>query len=108
MNNFEDDLRQALRRKAPPEGFSERVLERAGSHPVRSPQLKRGSWFPIPRWAVAAALVLCVVGGFELHRQRQHRVEGELAKQQVILALKITAEELQFAQKKIEELNSAR
>jgi hypothetical protein len=108
MNSFEDDLRQALRRKEPPGGFAERVVARAASRSGFWHRLRRGLELPLLRWSVAVAVVLAVVGGIEFHRQRQERIHGEQAKQQVMLALQITARELYVAQRKIQDLNTAR
>jgi hypothetical protein len=52
------------------------------------------------RWAVAALLVAAMVmGGFE--RDRQQRLAGQRAKQQVLLALRITGSTLREVQQKV-------
>lgn len=109
MSRLDDALKQALRRQQPPAGFAERVLAR-----VADERPARGRWeslfdaFRLPklRLAGAVAAVLALVAGSQYYRQQQMRTEGELAKQQVVLALRITAGELQFAQNKVQQLNS--
>jgi hypothetical protein len=87
MNEFEKELRDALRRKEPPAGFSGRVLAGAGSKAAR-----RHGWVA---GAIAACLLLSV-GGFEYHQY-----EGRKAKQELLLALEIAGSKLNIAQKKV-------
>ena len=104
MSRLDDALKQALRRREPPEGFAERVLARAAEQPVRRSRWEVvGSWFRMPRWQLAgavAALVL-IVGGSQYYREQQQRVQGEEAREQVLLALRIAANELHVAQQKV-------
>jgi hypothetical protein len=93
--NLEDELRAALRRTEPPAGFTERVLGRVAATPVR-PAAK-----PWTKWVAAlAASVILAAGAFE-YRQYQ----GERAKSQVLLAVRIAAAKLNKAQKKVQMLN---
>jgi hypothetical protein len=85
MNDLEQQLRQALLRREPPEGFVDRVMEGI-------PAGRRGwqrHWM-----AVAAAACIAVVGGasWEQHRRQ---VEGEQAKQELIYALTVASGSLQ-------------
>ena len=64
-----------------------------------------------PTWltisiAGAAVLSLALIAGLQYHKQRQLRAEGELAKQQTVLALRIAAQELHFAQEKVQKLHT--
>lgn len=104
MKNLEDELRNALKRKQPPEGFAERVIQKAAEEP-------RGSWFEVftkrgLRWAAAGAvcLVMAVVGARYFQEYEAH-VQGEEAKEQLMQALRITADKLQFAQLKVQQHN---
>jgi hypothetical protein len=107
--NFDDELKAALKRREPPEGFEERVLARAQS-PAVGRQPSRRAWLawltPWPRQAwVAAGVVaatLLVTSGVQYQRQRQ----GELAKQQVMLALEIAGSKINYVQKKTLEIGS--
>jgi uridylate kinase len=79
MDWLEQELADALARKEPAAGFDGRVRAR----------LHRG-----PRWLAAAAAVLVVVGGGEAWRQYR----GELAKEQVMTAMRIAGSKLNRVQ----------
>ena len=102
MNRLEDDLRIAMQREEPPEGFVERVLAEAGA-------AKRSAWsrffaWPGLRWALAGAMCLMLaVGGIEYKRAHDERARGKAAKEQLMLALRITADKLQLAQTKVQQ-----
>ena len=107
--NFDDELRTVLKRQEPPEGFVERVLARAQSPAaIRLPSWRErwGGWLipgRRPAWVAVGvvAAMLLVASGVE-YRRRQ----GELAKQQVMLALEIAGSKLNYVQKKALELGS--
>ena len=89
--SLEDDLKRAMRRVPAPEGFAERVLSRV-HEPRREP---RRSWWR----AVAATLLLgSILAGWGV-RETVRRREGERAKEQVLLALRITGAQLARAQR---------
>jgi hypothetical protein len=107
--NFDDELRAALKRREPPAGFAERVLARAQTPaPARQPSWReRWAWLnPMSRpvWVTAGvvASMLLVTSGLEYRQRRQ----GELAKQQVMLALEIAGSKLNYVQKKALEIGS--
>lgn len=107
MRNMDDELRNALRREEPPQGFADRVLQRAarGAHPRRT---TRADW-PFMRWAAAAAIVAALAGGFQYRavvQEREERIRGEAAKEQVIQALRIAGSKLQLVQSKVKEIGS--
>src|SRR5688572_26785418 len=104
MRNMDDELRNAFRREEPPEGFADRVLQRARGQ-VRQPQTTR----PFMRWAAAAIIVASVAGGVQyraVQQAREERIRGEAAKEQVIQALRIAGSKLQLVQAKIKEIGS--
>ena len=95
--NLEDELRSALRRREPSPEFTEQVLARVSAAPARrTPRLSQ----PWVRWmaAVAAALLL-TVGDLEYRHY-----QGERAKDQVLLAVRIAGSKLNKAQKKVHML----
>ncbi len=98
--NLEDDLRRALRRESPAPGFASRVLQRI----EREEAPKRHHWWR----AVAASLTFtALIGGgiaYESHL-RQVR-EGERAKEQVLLALRIAGEKVRYAQSEVRTIGS--
>lgn len=94
MSRLDDELKLALRREEAPAGFADRVIAQAES--------RRGEG---RRWwmgAIAAGLLLAA--GLEYERERQIR-EGEQAKEQVMLALRITSSKLQFVKEKIHAID---
>jgi hypothetical protein len=108
MNRFEDELKQSLARVEPPTGFIERVLARTAQERNR-PSWRRqiAAWFTGPQlaWAAAAALVLLITAGIGYQREMARRAAGKQAKEQVIMALRITAEEIQVARQGVRSLN---
>jgi hypothetical protein len=102
-----DELRRALRRVEPPAGFAERVLERAarGDVPATAARhatarvLLRG---PMVRWATAAALAIAVTSGGVWYRAAEQRqAQGEEARRQVLIGLRIASDKLQSVQLKV-------
>lgn len=94
-DQFEKEMREQLRARPAPAGFVERVMARA-------PERRRlwPLWQPAWRWAaIAAVIVVTVLGGVE--RDRQQRIAGERARQQVLLALHITGTTLRQVQEKV-------
>jgi hypothetical protein len=102
MKNLEDELRNALRRKQPSEGFAERVIKKAAEEP-------RGSWFEaftkrgLSYAVVGAVCLVMVVIGIRYRQAYEEHAQGEEAKAQLMQALRITADKLQFAQLKIQQ-----
>lgn len=90
MDWLERELQQALERKMPAEGFAARVSAAAG----------RRRWFAPRPWmtaAAAAALLLLAGGSLEYREYR-----GRLAKERVLLALRITAGQLHYIQQRVQ------
>ena len=109
MNPLEEKLREALRRKAVPEGFSGRVLARTRELPEPHAnywgRLRALIARPALRWA-AAGLCLVIAGNVVYHaRQERQRREGEIARIQVKQALRIASVKLNAARRKVEEIS---
>lgn len=107
MHFSEDDLREALRRKDPGPGFTQRVMARisqADAKTAKTPTVvPRARRYPILwRWMrspalVSAAVLLLVAGiwlGFQQYEQVQRAKAEAKAQQQTILALRITKAKL--------------
>lgn len=90
-----EELGRALARKDPGPGFADRVLAQ-----IEREERAHRSW---GGWrAVAAALLLTVgAGAWGLHEHRERQREGEAAKEQVLLALRITSEKVRHVQHEI-------
>jgi hypothetical protein len=100
MSRLENRLREVLKHEDPPSGFAERVLARAN-------EPKQNAWsglFARHRLAVALSCALglmLMVGGMEYRQRQVEKAQSEAAKQQLMLALQIAGEQLQFVQSKI-------
>ncbi len=93
--NLDDELRSALQRKAPPPGFAERVLAAAR----RQDRDRRPLWRPI-----AAAVLLAAILGAGTARWIERRREGQRARAEVLLALRITSHKLHEAKAHVHEI----
>jgi type VI protein secretion system component VasF len=87
MDWLDDELKRAFKREAPPPNFAARTIARA----------RQGKGLALPRWAVAAAAVLAIAGAGYGYRWRQ----GEAAKDQVLLAFRITATKVNHIQTQV-------
>jgi hypothetical protein len=111
MNRLEDELKRALQRIEPPAGFAERVLARAERVEDEKPQHSR-RWLDLfgvgsLRWATACALCIVLATSGVLYERDMQRRRGEEAKDQLMLALRITGSKLQIAEQSLKELDSA-
>ena len=91
--DFEQELKSALTRKEPAKGFTERVLQQ-----VAPPSRKR----PLRGWASLAVAASLFAGMFGVVRYEEHR-KGEQAKDQLMLALRITAKTLDTVERKLRD-----
>jgi hypothetical protein len=120
MNRFDDELRRALRREEPAPDFTDRVMARVSELRKQEKPREKTDWLrklveffqpPRMKWATAGAMaVLLVIAGFGVHYRRENErrrlaeiAEGERAKEQVILAMRIASAKLNVAQKKVRE-----
>lgn len=99
IDDFERELKEQLQARPAPEGFTQRVM-------ACVPERRTWNWkwlglgMPVWRWAVVTLLVAgMVLGGLE--REREQRVAGERAREQVLLALRITGSTLRDVQQKV-------
>ena len=96
---LESDLQRALRRESPPAGFASRVMQRIERD--EAPAVRRKWWR-----AVAASLTLTAVLGAWGAREVHQRREGERAKEQVLLALRIAGEKVRYAKTEVRDIGS--
>ena len=86
-NDFENELREALRRQEPPPGFTNRVMARIPPKRVQ-PYWQR-------QWLAAAAAACFAIIGAGAWQQHRRQVEGEQAKRELIYALTVASDSLQ-------------
>jgi hypothetical protein len=92
--NLDDQLREALRRESPPEDFAAKILAKTSGLQVIQ---TRKAWFQRPfSLALAAAVTaVAIVPAVVLEYQRREEARGIKARQDLIIALSITKEQLQ-------------
>jgi hypothetical protein len=103
MTPFEEQLKEALVRKEPSQHFSSRVLERTKERQPGVPTLIRMWWFR-RAWAwrlapVMAALLLVSAGA--MYQQHERTVRGELAKDKLLIAMRIAGSKLHETQQQV-------
>jgi hypothetical protein len=123
MNRFDDELRRAFSREEPSPDFADRVMARIAEAQKREKPKEKPDWlkrlvgfFRPPqmewtKWAMAGATaILLIIAGFGVHTRRENErrrlaeiAEGERAKEQVMLAMRIASAKLNVAKKKIHE-----
>lgn len=97
--SIEHDLKRALRPESPAPGFADRVLQRI----EREERRKRPVWW---RAAAASVMLTAVIGGWAAHEYAERR-EGERAKEQVLVALRIAGSKVRYAQQEVRSIGSA-
>jgi hypothetical protein len=109
MNSFDDQLKKALERKQPSTDFTARVLAAASSERRRTAAAREhGGWrWWRPVWLAPLAAMLAVTLGV-VYQQHHVRVEGELAKEKLVIALRVTGVKLQEAQAKVVGISEER
>jgi hypothetical protein len=96
--NLEHDLKRALRRELPDPGLAGRVLQRV----AEAERPKRSQWW---RTAAASVTLAAVLGGYTTYRVAEHR-RGELAKEQLLTAMRIAGEKVRYAQQEVRAIGT--
>lgn len=102
MKPLDDELRELMRRRKPPEGFAQRVMARIEQEPQRQTPQQRAStlfWQPMLRWVAVTAVVsvLALAGVSRYEQQKRTRAQAEQASEQAMVALRITNAEIEAA-----------
>lgn len=106
-DNLDRDLKDAFRRQDPPAGFEARVLARAAAA-QSAPRPARWFQLPVLRFAAAAAICLAVFAGVRFEQDRRLRIQGEAAKRDLIVALRVTGSKLQAVNQRVREWSEDR
>jgi hypothetical protein len=99
MNNIEDDLKAALRRRPAPAGFAAKVFERIENESVGRRIHRRLFYSPL-RLLAAAAVIIVTVGAGIMGYQQYVRRRNDAALNRTMAALSIAATQLDEAHKK--------
>ncbi len=103
MDAFEKELQQALQRRPAPPSLKRKIMERRG---LLSMERRHSHWVVWQRMA-AGLLMVAMLGGalqWKLRRDQERR-QGEEARRQVMIALRITGHALNEVN---EQLNRTR
>ena len=107
MDHFEQALKEALRRREPSSVFAARV-QASVARRTRG-ELASQPWLTVfwPRWSVVALLSVAVLGAVLLYarERQQRRAQGEAARRQVIVALRIAGSKMRVARAKVQLLS---
>jgi hypothetical protein len=85
----DDDLKHALRRVEPPPGFDQRVLAR-----LDQPSRQRRTAPRFTAWVTAAGLSFASLAGVAIYQHQLEQRKGMEARDQLMLALRITGKKL--------------
>jgi hypothetical protein len=103
MTPFEDELKKALARREPGPGFTTRVLAQVES---QAPEPRQSRWgFSWQLASVATTLLVIFCGLLYSHQVRVE--QGEAAKQQLLLAMRIAGSELHQAQTRVKRIQTS-
>ena len=92
MQDIEIQLRAALRRKDAPGGLAGRIIGKAES---------RKRWGSAQWLAVAAALLVMAMLGWQYNAERNRRLAAENSAQQLEMALRIVADRLTKVERQV-------
>jgi hypothetical protein len=110
MMDIEKQLKAALRRCDPPEGFAQRILAQVAISETKPRQpARRTVWrWPLMRWVAIPVFATLLILGFWYRGYQQQREEaaGRAARQQVMLALRITGTKLRMVKAKVKAAES--
>jgi hypothetical protein len=104
MTPFEQELKRALARRDPAEGFVGRVLAQARE---RQADEAAGGWRHLLHWTrmrvltAVMALLFLPVGAGVVYQRHERIVRGEAAKEKLLLALRIAGSKLHDAQQHV-------
>jgi hypothetical protein len=98
--NLDHALKEAMERKQPDPGFANRVMAAIRESENGKRKTENRTWR-----ALAAGVVLtAILGGWAAHQAAERRAEGEKAREEVLLALRITSQKLRTAQDHVRDI----
>lgn len=104
MTPFEEQLKEALGRREPPEGFTERVLQRTvqrtSERTVAQTWRFRGAW----AWRLAPAMLALLLASGVMYHEHQQTARGEEAKEKLLTAVRIAGSKLQETRQHVIEI----
>lgn len=103
MTPFEEELKKALARREPSDGFTAGVLARVNEQNRAKLAAPGGFLQRLRSWRLVPVLAgaLVITGGIA-YQQHERETRGETAKKQLMLAMRIAGSKLQYAQSRVE------
>lgn len=98
MREMEEELRRALARVEPPDGFADRVLARTAAQP------RIGHWYM--RYAAIAATVALAFSGALAYQRHLEQQRAEETQKKLVFALHLTASKLAAIDHRLRESSS--
>lgn len=99
MEDFEQELKQALERRPAPPGLKARVMARRNVRMMESRRTHSVVWM---RLAASLLIVALLAAGIDWRVRRvEEQRKGEVARQQVLTALRITGHALDQVQSRL-------
>jgi hypothetical protein len=102
VNDFEQELRSALRRDPAPHGFAAKVLARAAESKAPAKVVKMPLWRRPAAWAVAAGIAVAALAPPVVQYQRSREARAIEAKRELLLALEVTRTKLRQTRERIQ------
>ena len=103
MNDFEEDMKAALRRNPAPPDFAAKVLARVADEQAGTKVMKIPFWRAPSAWALAAGLAVAAVVPPAVMEYRNRREARALeARRELLIALTVTRNKLQQTRERIE------
>lgn len=100
MDRFEQELKDALRREPAPDWLADAVMARVGAARQSKQKPEWFGWARM-RWVAATVVLVAVVGGVRFEQQREERIRGEQAKQELMAAFQVTGMKLRVVEERV-------
>jgi hypothetical protein len=103
VNDFEQEIRSALRRDPAPPDFAAKVLARVAEQEIPAKVIRLPVWRRPAAWAIAAGLSIAAIVPPVAIEYRQRREARALeARRELLIALEVTRTKLQQTRERIQ------
>lgn len=100
MDRFEQELKDAMRREPAPDWLACAVMARVSAERQKKQKPEWFGWARM-RWVAASLVLVAVVGGVRFEQQREERIRGEQAKQELMAAFQVTGMKLRAVEERV-------
>jgi hypothetical protein len=103
VNDFEQEMRSALRRDPAPPDFAANVLARVADQESRDKVIRLPVWRRPAAWAIAAGLcIAAIVPPLAMEYQQRRAARALEARRELLIALEVTRTKLQQTRERIQ------